>query len=388
MVWGALLGVSLQARISALDPHEAVRAYGVLAAAGAAVAAIAQIAAGALSDRRRARGGGRAIFYAAGITVACGALFWFYLAPSLTQLGAALLVLQFGMNLAVGPYQTTIPELFPEDEWARASGWMAGLQSGGNACGALIAGLIASGAVDAAAACALLAISAAIAIPHIRRLTPREPGDAPPVSRRSFADLFVSRALVYAGLYTMLGYLYFFVALIAPAHARVSTGLLLLLFLLAGAAGAAFGAKAAAALEVRLSANAGGAIFVVALVVLIGGRGMASAIAAAAIGGAGWGWFLTADWTLGCAFLPRRALAFSMGIWNLALLIPQMAAPLAATAAIALARASGERGVRTAFALAALETAAGLFWIWRLPGGRVKASKHGKPARAIGQGEL
>ena len=389
VVWGALLGVSLQVRLTSLDPHDPVRAYGLLAALGAMVAAITQIVAGRSSDRRRRSGSRRLEFYIAGTLVSAGALFWFYLAPTMLQFAAALVVLQAAMNVAIGPYQAAIPEVFDESHWARASSWMAGLQSAGNAVGALVAGTVTLGVADAAAVAVALLLTATITVAHLRSVAFRPADETRFTVARSFADLFISRALVYAGLYTLLGYLYFYLAAVQPQHARMTTGLLLVLFLIAGAGGAAIAAGPVARADRRLSAALGGGLFIVALVVLVTATGVNAAVAAAAVGGIGWGYFLTADWALGCGFLPRGALALSMGIWNLALLLPQMVAPLAATAAIAATRAHGSAAqARVAFLLAALETAAGLLWLRRLPGGRVKAQKPGKPARAIGQGEL
>src|SRR5581483_4877888 len=85
MVWGALLGISLQARSLQLAPGWALSAYPVLAVSGACVAAVTQIAAGILSDRLRARGSRRIEFYAAGAIGAAAAILWFYLAHSFAE---------------------------------------------------------------------------------------------------------------------------------------------------------------------------------------------------------------------------------------------------------------------------------------------------------------
>jgi len=56
MVWGALLGISLQSRSLEFFRRDAVRAYNELAISGACVAAVTQILAGMISDRRRKNG--------------------------------------------------------------------------------------------------------------------------------------------------------------------------------------------------------------------------------------------------------------------------------------------------------------------------------------------
>jgi len=77
---------------------------------------------------------------------------------------------------------------------------------------------------------------------------------------------------------------------------------------------------------------------------------------------------------LGCVFLPRNALATAMGIWNLALLIPQIIAPSLATAAlVALNALHSPNAPRVAFVLACVEVAAGIAWLRRLPASRAAA---------------
>src|SRR5579872_1529700 len=138
--------------------------------ARAAVAAVTQIAIGIWSDRRRMHGSRRIEFYASGVAIAVPALAWFYLAPSLAQLVAALVVLQIGMNVAIGPYQAVIPDFVSERDLGKASSWMAALQSAGNACGALAAALIPNaGAVALILAAALIA-TCALTVMHVRAL--------------------------------------------------------------------------------------------------------------------------------------------------------------------------------------------------------------------------
>jgi hypothetical protein len=95
---------------------------------------------------------------------------------------------------------------------------------------------------------------------------------------------------------------------------------------------------------------------------------LAAVVLSAIVAGVAWGVFLSGDWALGCRFLPRFALATAMGIWNLALLLPQIIAPAAATALLASLHALNTPAApRIAFVLAALETSVGIAWIWRLP---------------------
>jgi MFS family permease len=370
VVWGALLGVSLQSRVTELaGASQALATFGKIAALGAAVAAITQILAGVLSDRLRTRGSRRIEFYLAGAVCAAAALFWFYEAPSIAQLFAALLVLQFAMNFAAGPYQAAIPDFVPDEEVGTASSWMAGLQSLGFACGALAAGLVGNHAIVAAVLVVPLLLCAALTAAHVRNLA-LLPARAQVLRvSRAFIDLFISRSFVFLGIYTLLDYLFFYVGAVLGEDGRMMTGVLLLTVTATGALGALLAARPADRLDRRGVTAAGGGIFIVAISAFLLSHALGGLLLSAVVAGVGYGIFLSGDWALGCRFLPRGSLATAMGAWNLAVLLPQMAAPALAGALIsALHRFNNPAaGPRLAFALAAVETLCGVAWIWRLP---------------------
>ncbi|MBD5656363.1 MAG: MFS transporter, partial [Candidatus Eremiobacteraeota bacterium] len=171
LVWGAILAVSLQTRIIALAGHDdAVRAYAGIAASGALVATIVQLAAGALSDRALRSGENRQRFYAAGVALAIPTLFWFYLAPNLASLIGAFLFLQVAMNVAGGPYQAIIPDYVSAARRGIASSWMSAYQSFGNVVGLLIAGLVHDLRIVPALLAVPFAASYAVTATHVREL--------------------------------------------------------------------------------------------------------------------------------------------------------------------------------------------------------------------------
>jgi MFS family permease len=373
-VWGALLGISLQSRTTELAHGDALVAYGRLATAGAATAAIVQVLVGFFSDARRRRGSRRIEFYVAGSIGGALALAWFYDAGSFAALTGAFIVLQAALNLAIGPYQAIIPDFVDRMRVGSASSWMAGLQSAGNAIGALAASFVASARALGYALGALLLATCAVTSAHARALPLREPGENGTALRvtRPFVDLFVSRALVYVGFYTLLGYLYFYVQSVlgAGAHvdARRQTGILIFAFTLVGALGAALAARPSDRRDKRLIASIGGGTFIIALGVFIAAHGLGGAVAATVIAGIGWGIFLVADWAIACRILPPAAMAAAMGIWNLAIVLPQIIAPALTTLVLQrLSQASvSPSGPRIAFTMALGETLVGIAWLWRL----------------------
>jgi MFS family permease len=189
---------------------------------------------------------------------------------------------------------------------------------------------------------------------------------------RPFVDLFLSRAFVYVGFYTLLGYLLFYVQGVLRAetlaNARLLTGILIVSFTIVGAAGAALAARPSDRMDKRLVATLGGAGFIVALLLFIASNGVAGAAAATVVAGIGWGVFLVADWAIACRVLPPGAMASAMGVWNLAIVIPQIIAPALTTWVLAhFAVADPAVAPRAAFALALGETLIGIVWLWRLP---------------------
>jgi MFS family permease len=373
-VWGALLGISLQSRSIELAAGNALLAYGRLATAGALTAAVVQIAVGIWSDARRGRGSRRIEFYLFGAIGGAVALSFFYGARTFVALTIAFIGLQAALNVAIGPYQAVIPDFVERARVGRASSWMAALQSAGNAVGALAASFIADARVLGSALGALLLATCAVTSAHARRLPLRDAAvrPEPPRFTRPFVDLFVSRALIYVGFYTLLGYLLFYVEAVLRvatlAQAREQTGILIVSFTLVGALGAALAARPSDRLDKRLVATIGAAGFIAALVLFVAANASAALIAATLVAGLGWGIFLVADWAIACRVLPAGAMAAAMGVWNLAIVLPQIVAPALTTLVLQHAGATTGAGApRLAFALALAETLVGIAWLWRLP---------------------
>jgi MFS family permease len=370
-VWGALLGISLQSRSIELVASQPLLAYGRLATMGAIVAAIVQIVVGPWSDARRRRGSKRIEFYVIGGVLGAIAVAAFYGAATFPALTVAYVCLQATLNFAIGPYQAVIPDAIPKNRFGIASSWMAALQSAGNAVGALCAAYIGNAKILAAALIAMLLGSDAITSAHVRSI---DLGPPPRNERlkitRDFGNLFLSRALVYVGFYTLLGYLLFYVAGslgMAQTQARQFTGILILAFTVVGTVGAALAARPSDRADKRVVATVGGVVVMAALIAMALLPNAIVALIATLVAGLGWGVFLVADWALACRVLPPGALATTMGLWNLAIILPQIVAPALTT--MVLARWGGgdqALGPRVAFVLAAGETSLGIAWIWRL----------------------
>ncbi len=367
-VWGAILAVSLQARIAALVPFSSVDAYVRLAAIGAFVAMVTQLGVGPLSDRLRMQGHDRRAFYAAGLVIAVPSIWLFYAAPNYAQLTLAFYGLQVGMNVAIGPYQAVIPDYIAPSASGRASAWLAAFQSLGNAGGLIVAGFISDVRVVALVLAAVLAAGYFVTVFAVVGVRPRPVGEVTMVIDAPFRTLLVSRGFINLGFYTLLGFLFFFVReSLGIIDARTPTAICFLAFTLCGILGAALGGPPADRYDKRLVVTGANAVVAVCLLGLAAAPRLEVAYVASAVAGCAWGAFFTADWALACNVLPQTAMASAMGVWNIATTIPQVVAPLITAPLIhALDARSPGLGPRGAIVLAIVEFTVGALWLWRL----------------------
>jgi MFS family permease len=402
LVWGAILAVSLQSRSLELAPAFGVRAYATIAAVGALVATLVQLGAGAVADRRLARIGNRSEFYLAGLALAVPALIWFFFAPDLLQFMTAFFLLQFGMNVATGPYQAAIADYIAPERRGVASSWMSAYQSLGNVLGLLVAGFVHDVRLVVLALAAPLVATCAVTLAALRGRTvlsqasasaSAAPASAVTASGANVSDasasgagarapglrlrgplgtLLISRGLINVGFFTLLGFLLFFVrdslGVQGADAVKTQTALLFISFTVAAIAGAIAAARPTDRYDKRAVVSVAVAVIVLALALLAMAPNLGVAYAAAVLAGAAWGAFVTADWALASAVLPGGAMATAMGIWNVATTVPQILAPLLTAPLVERASAlSPGLGPRLAVALSLLEFAAGAIFIWRLP---------------------
>jgi len=366
VVWTAILGVVLQERATALAPN-AVNAYAALAACGALFAGVVQVAAGMYSDRLRARTGNRRAFYAAGVLVAAPAIVALPVVPSLGWLWLAVFALQLGMNVAGGPYQGIVGDYVEAERVGRASSWMSVHQFCGSVAGLLLTTLLHGWPLGFALA-ACLAGGWLITDVHVRAL-PRTHEAAQRLRiDRNMWTVLVSRAMINVGFYTLFGFLFFFVreSLHVP-DARTTTGILFLAFTVAGVIGAAVAGRPADRLDKRVVVSVACAAIAVAVGAFAAAPTFAVALVCAIGSGAAWGAFFTADWAIAYAVLPRAALAWAMGVWNLAAAVPQVVAPVITAPIVDYfdVRSAG-LGPRVALVCVIVEFVIGTLWLWRL----------------------
>jgi MFS family permease len=366
VVWTAMLGVVFQERATALAP-DPVTAYSVLAAIGALLGAAVQVAAGLASDRLRARVGHRRLFYGAGVALAVPAVILLPAVPSLAAYWGAALLLQIGMNLGGGPYQGIVADYVEPDRIGRASSWMSVLQFSGSTVGLLLTTQLHGLALGTALAACLIASWWAMDA-YVARLPRSRDAAAPLRVSANMWTVLISRALINVGFYTLFGYLFFFVReSLRVSDVVQTTGMLFLAFTISGVFGAAVSGRAADRMDKRVVVSLACAAIAVAVGAFAAAPTIGVALACAIGAGAAWGAFLTADWAIAYAVLPRAAMASAMGVWNLAAALPQVAAPVITRPVVGFfdARSYG-LGPRIALVCVIIEFVLGTAWLWRL----------------------
>lgn len=168
----------------------------------------------------------------------------------------------------------------------------------------------------------ILEVIATIGILRLFDFNPRRDGD--------FAWVFVTRLVMMLGIYTVQDFLQFYMrdAVRAPNPEQQTTNFIIILSLtslfsafIAGWLSDRFGRK-------RMVYFSGGLMALVGLIFIIT-QSLPVVLAAGAIFGLGYGAYISVDWALVADVLPsHRSYARDMGVWNIALSLPQVIAPV------------------------------------------------------------
>ena len=350
--WGALLAIVLPSQIAAIVGPERKEFWtGLILGIGAALSLVVTPLAGALSDRSTSRFGRRRPFLVAGTLAAVAALAWmagFGPGAPVTGFVVAYLALQLASNWAGGPYAGLIPDLVPPPQRGTASGWMALMTALGTLAGALAAGQLARagryGPMYAVIAAALL-VALVITVLGVReRQQPRAVRGAArswlrgfvpdPRLHRDFYWVLATRALVTMGIYSVFTFFQFFLGdVVGVARPEEQASFLIGIIIATGIPTS----LAAGALSDRWGRKplvyASGGLMALASIVFIAvafAPSLGFTFAVGALFGIGYGAYQAVDWALAVDVLPGGAdAAKDMGIWHVALVLPQVLAPAA-----------------------------------------------------------
>jgi Na+/melibiose symporter-like transporter len=364
-----------------LGPNAAAKEgiSGSILAIGAFMALVMAPVAGALSDRARNAKGRRRPFLTAGMIGTCvglALLVPFGAGSNVLFYALAILNLQFWWNWACGPYAGLIPDVVPATEQAAASAWMNIMSILGTFAGNGIAVALYVHGHPAAAISGLIAINLACLAVTLSRV--REPPSAgadhsfqlgafvrsfwlPPAMHRNFYRVLVTRLFANLGVWSVLTFLLFYLQDVVGV---AEPGRILPMVL---GIGALLGIPASL-LAARLARSYGIVAIVRATSWMMAGAAIAYVLIAlhphwllmtpvAFVYFSGWGAYQAVDWALALRVLPRsEAAGKDMGIWHVALVLPQILGPLSTGWIITGAKwaVSARFAYVLAFAIAAL----------------------------------
>ncbi len=364
-----------------LGPNTAAKEgiSGSILAIGAFMALVMAPVAGALSDRARHPKGRRRLFLMAGMIGTCVALALlvpFGAGSNILLYALVILNLQFWWNWACGPYAGLIPDVVPAANQANASAWMNIMSILGTFTGNGIAVALYVHGRPAAAVSGLIAIN--LACLAITLLKVREPpalavgrplrlGEflrsfwLPPGQHQNYYRVLVTRLFANLGVWSMMTFLLFYlqdvVGVAEPARVLpMVLGIGALIGIPASLVAARLVRQYGIVPVVRVTAwMMAAAAFIYVLIALRPNWLVMAPVALLYF--SGWGAYQAVDWALALRVLPKsEAAGKDMGIWHVALVLPQILGPASTGWIISGAKwaVSARFAYTLAFAIAAL----------------------------------
>jgi Na+/melibiose symporter-like transporter len=336
-----------------LGPNAAAKEgiSGSILAIGALMALIMAPLAGALSDRARGIKGRRRPFLITGMVGTCVALALlvpFGAGSSVFLYLLAILNLQFWWNWACGPYAGLIPDVVPEGDQASASAWMNIMSILGTFTGNAIAVVLYVHGRPAASIAALVAVNLACLALTLRGV--REPPVAAragsrfelgpflrsfwlsPGTHRNFYRVLITRLFANLGVWSVMTFLlYYLHDVIGVAEPGKVLPMLLGLGAMLGIPASLMAARLADRHGIVAIVKATSwmmAAAAIAYVLIAFNPSVGLTVPVFLVYFAGWGGYQAIDWALALKVLPRSETAGKdMGIWHVALVLPQILGP-------------------------------------------------------------
>lgn len=393
--WGALLAIVLPSQIAAIVGDANKEFYnGLIPPLGALVSLLITPVAGALSDRSRSRFGRRRPFMAVGTLV--NILFLLLIAGFSTGSNIWLFLLcymgiQLGNNWSGGPYAGLIPDVVPEAQRGSASGWLALMTAIGTLVGALAAGQLIQGNrywpiyLLIVVSMALMLALTWWGVRERPVTTPVEPFRwrtfarsfwLDPTTHRDFYWVLLTRGLVTMGIYSVFTFFLFFLQDIIRVPDPTQQASFLVGIIIAAGIPTSI---VAGALSDRIGRKplvyaSGGLMALVSLayITVIFSPSLPMTFAMGALFGVGYGAYQAVDWALAIDVLPSgEGVAKDMGIWHVALVLPQILAPAITGLTLnALKGTSLTLGYTVVFVLTALWFTLGTVFVRQIRGAR------------------
>lgn len=347
-----LLSLLLPLKAAAIAPNGKAELLAIVALLGAITASIANILAGAVSDRSRWGNGERWRWIATGLAATVASYGLIAVANTPATLLLAVVVLQVSLNLMLNPLAAALPDLVPDNQKGVVSAYAGLAYPLASLFGAVLIGIVLSTELTR-----LLAVVGAMLLlvtPFILAASRRRPASAVPTTidrswaalwDRDFQMAFLSRLLVQTAIAMNVLYLLFFLqsetrigSVIPDQRPEAVLGWVLagstvtaiLAGLLAGYGSDRIGRR-------RELVFAGGMLIATGTLLMAVAPAWPGPAVAQIVFGIGIGLYGVVDTALIAQLLPSRANAGrDLGLMNVAATAAQVLAPLLALAALQL----------------------------------------------------
>jgi MFS family permease len=255
-------------------------------------------------------------------------------------------VVQLGNNIASAAFSGVIPDLVSQDQRGTASGFMALMTQVGTVSGLILVGLALKSQSELFKYALLSVVFLSVAMVTLFGIRENPLSIKPPklqwkpyvrslwISPKKYPDfawVWVTRALVMLGFYSVLPFLNYFLGDVVRVKDPngFMTYLSAAILVLAAISGIVGGMLSDRVGRKKVVYIANGLIAVISLAFIFC-RTPLEVMTAAAFFGLGYGAYISVDWALGADVLPsKKDAAKEMGIWHISMTLPQaIAAPL------------------------------------------------------------
>ena len=345
LLWGALLIVVIPSQMKLLAPKHPAETTGLLLGIAAISALVIPLVVGPLSDRCMSRWGRRRPYMAVGVGINLVGLAIVWAAGNYLNLVLYFIgyfIVQIGNNIATGAYSGVIPDIVPEGQKGEASGWMASMSQLGTVLGVVSSGLLMN-AKQPTAAFAVIAVSLAlflgITLVGVRerpRTEPPKPMSTldfvkrlwiDPRKHPDFAWVWITRALVVMGLWTIQEFMQFYltdVIGVPESGKELAAAMVLAIALICATVTGLLGGRISDRVgrkKVVYVANTAVALTCVAFLMH---HSLAYTAVVAGFFGFAYGAYYSVDWALACDVLPNKEdAAKDMAVWHISMTLPQ-----------------------------------------------------------------
>lgn len=372
--WQPIISVLIPAQVAEYVPRGGQgSAAGLLYGAGAFFGAAVPPLVGAWSDRLRTPWGRRRPIIVVGIAGNLVGLAVMMVAPSYAVFLAGIVITQIFNNGAGAAYSAMIPDVVPQGEFGRASGFLAAMVLIGQVLGlftTLGMSVLGNLRLTYVAIGVVLVLSSLPTLVIARHDAADPPDTAParltwesvrkffaPMASGDFAWVIFTRALMTGGVWAIFPFLFFFFRdVVRVDHPDQFQSIWLLVVLLAAMPFGVFGGAISDRYGRKRFVYASGALqsLVALIFIALFPTAIPLVIVMGVAYGVGYGLYYAVDWALACDTLPDRSkTAKDMGLFHVAVTLPQTIVPgVAGPVLDAFNRQSANSGYRVVFASA------------------------------------